>query len=609
MDDEHPPRLVSRRAAGSRRPPGPRPRARAISMTDRPHLLAAGGSDQGLLRDQNEDRWLVDATRGVFCVVDGVGGHPGGERASEIAVETLRARLTRETGNPRGAPSRGHRARQQRDPRRDAGGVGGRDGVRPDRRGRQGRSGHDRPRRRSPVSTKCVSARSPRSLAIIHRSANARTRARFLNEMRCAIPGATRCIATSARSLTHRTMGSWTSTSPVRSVTAALLLCSDGLSDLVERSSATLTWSTSTRADRRRRPRLDRRRQCCGRQGQRHGRPRLRHRVWNVPTGTTTGPWRRESLGHVGPRRRLWPRRSRRRRHGHETGDLESAAGGCRRGRARCAARVAGGAGPGRRRRDHYRRASEGGAGRLHPARLRRVPAKPSSSGAQCASKARIRRYAAAPWCGARLDGRSHPRCERRDASRVHHLRRGRTALARGVRVENGAVTLTDVRVSRARDAGIDVGPGAHVTIRASVLLDNAGSAIVVASGAELNLRDSLVLRNGTAAAAVRPAIELGPGARATIAGNAFGDNAGPAVSGESGQPGCPARQQHRSPHSTPGGAAAPGRQPPNGTPPAMMVHDDREFGGYRRSGVSGAAEWARCTWPVRSMVARSPSS
>ena len=109
--------------------------------------------------------------------------------------------------------------------------------------------------------------------------------------------------------------------------------------------------------------------------------------------------------------------------------------------------------------------------------------------------------------------------------------------LARGVRVDNGAVALTDVRVSRATDAGVDVGPGAHAAIRASVLLDNAGSAVVVGSGAQLTLRDSLVLRNGKAPGATRPAIDLGPGAQATIVGNAFGDNAGAAVGGQAANP------------------------------------------------------------------------
>jgi serine/threonine protein phosphatase PrpC len=68
--------------------------------TDAARVHVAHGSHPGLQRDQNEDRVLVDPSRGIFAVVDGVGGHPGGEHASAIAIEQLSARLARETGSP-----------------------------------------------------------------------------------------------------------------------------------------------------------------------------------------------------------------------------------------------------------------------------------------------------------------------------------------------------------------------------------------------------------------------------------------------------------------------------------------------------------------------------
>ena len=37
-------------------------------------LSAAGGTDAGLQRDVNEDRYHVDEARGVFIVIDGIGG-------------------------------------------------------------------------------------------------------------------------------------------------------------------------------------------------------------------------------------------------------------------------------------------------------------------------------------------------------------------------------------------------------------------------------------------------------------------------------------------------------------------------------------------------------
>jgi serine/threonine protein phosphatase PrpC len=65
-----------------------------------PAWRAGGASHPGRVRDHNEDRLLVDLARGVFGVVDGVGGHPGGAQASEIAVTQLAARLARDAGSP-----------------------------------------------------------------------------------------------------------------------------------------------------------------------------------------------------------------------------------------------------------------------------------------------------------------------------------------------------------------------------------------------------------------------------------------------------------------------------------------------------------------------------
>jgi serine/threonine protein phosphatase PrpC len=61
-------------------------------------LRAAGDSHPGLQRTENEDRFHYDSARGIFLVVDGVGGHAAGDQAAETAVAMLRARLERETG-------------------------------------------------------------------------------------------------------------------------------------------------------------------------------------------------------------------------------------------------------------------------------------------------------------------------------------------------------------------------------------------------------------------------------------------------------------------------------------------------------------------------------
>ena len=61
-------------------------------------LRAAGDTDPGLQREVNEDRFHVDIPRGVFMVIDGVGGQAAGGKAADTAVSMLRARLERETG-------------------------------------------------------------------------------------------------------------------------------------------------------------------------------------------------------------------------------------------------------------------------------------------------------------------------------------------------------------------------------------------------------------------------------------------------------------------------------------------------------------------------------
>jgi len=61
-------------------------------------VRAAGDTDPGLLREVNEDRFHLDVARGVYMVIDGVGGQAAGGKAADTAVAMLRARLERETG-------------------------------------------------------------------------------------------------------------------------------------------------------------------------------------------------------------------------------------------------------------------------------------------------------------------------------------------------------------------------------------------------------------------------------------------------------------------------------------------------------------------------------
>ena len=56
---------------------------------------AAGDTHPGLQREQNEDRFFFDEAKGVYCVIDGVGGHNAGERAAAIAADVLRGSMAR----------------------------------------------------------------------------------------------------------------------------------------------------------------------------------------------------------------------------------------------------------------------------------------------------------------------------------------------------------------------------------------------------------------------------------------------------------------------------------------------------------------------------------
>jgi protein phosphatase len=49
----------------------------------------AAASDQGRVRQRNEDNWTAIPSRGLFIVADGIGGHAAGDLASRIAVEAL----------------------------------------------------------------------------------------------------------------------------------------------------------------------------------------------------------------------------------------------------------------------------------------------------------------------------------------------------------------------------------------------------------------------------------------------------------------------------------------------------------------------------------------
>ena len=62
-----------------------------------PRYRSAAATHQGHVRGNNEDRVHADDARGIYIVIDGMGGQAAGERAADIALEVMRTRLERQT--------------------------------------------------------------------------------------------------------------------------------------------------------------------------------------------------------------------------------------------------------------------------------------------------------------------------------------------------------------------------------------------------------------------------------------------------------------------------------------------------------------------------------
>jgi len=70
-----------------------------VKISELPALAACAATDVGRVRTTNEDAFICDPDRGVFAVIDGVGGQAGGDVAATIARRELELRLRRETGS------------------------------------------------------------------------------------------------------------------------------------------------------------------------------------------------------------------------------------------------------------------------------------------------------------------------------------------------------------------------------------------------------------------------------------------------------------------------------------------------------------------------------
>lgn len=105
--------------------------------------------------------------------------------------------------------------------------------------------------------------------------------------------------------------------------------------------------------------------------------------------------------------------------------------------------------------------------------------------------------------------------------------------MAVGLRVLNGEVEVQDTRITGATDAGVDVWGGTAVTLRANTISDNPGGGVRVRTGARPSLLHNAILRNGRARPAA-PGVRLDPGAAPALAGNVIADNGAEGIAGVS---------------------------------------------------------------------------
>ena len=483
---------------------------------------AAGDTDPGLQREQNEDRFFFDEAKGVYCVIDGVGGHNAGERAAAIAADVLRASMARTSeADLRAAFARANDAIYASAWHPTLSGMACVLTL----------AAIGRPRPFGHVGdTRSTSSAAARSRSDTGPLAGRRTRRRGdLTE--------TEAMRHPRRNEIYSDVGSrppgpdvaasiLTGEAPFEP-DAALLLCSDGLpigvvridpahrrslrrspalaaqvlltaaNDAGGKDNVTVVIVEGERFAGAVTPRGPRRAGAPAAPAREPVTGASRRPV-AVPPAAPRPTARAPPGPAVGtpprPRRRAYPRRRRRPRGADvRLGSAAPLVAGASRdgpadlgGRPRAVGRVL----------QHRRGVGEGGAGDTVTVGPGEYPeAITLNSGVQLVGPRQPPQAAGRGRRG--LDGDHRPRRDGCPHERLRHRRGPGQPLAIGLLAEAATISVDGLEISGARDAGVDLRAGGRVTLSHSLIRDNEGHGVIVRARAEPRLERNVIIHNG----------------------------------------------------------------------------------------------------------------
>jgi hypothetical protein len=100
----------------------------------------------------------------------------------------------------------------------------------------------------------------------------------------------------------------------------------------------------------------------------------------------------------------------------------------------------------------------------------------------------------------------------------------GRTTLAIGLRLTGSSLEIEDLEISGTRIAAVEL-KSSTATLRANYIHDNLGSAVLVSALATPHLAHNVIVNNGKQTGDPKAGLEVLEGARPTLVGNVIADN------------------------------------------------------------------------------------